>query len=63
MGVAQWVTDGPPPPAPPLKGEGSRTLLRPNMIGSSPYGSTETVEMSRMGLEHVLDKLAAYLAE
>jgi hypothetical protein len=33
------------------------------MIGSSPYGSTETVEMSRMGLEHVLDKLAAYLAE
>ncbi|KKB06916.1 hypothetical protein VE25_20670 [Devosia geojensis] len=27
------------------------------------YGSAKTVEMSRMGLEQVLDKMAAYLAE
>lgn len=27
------------------------------------YVSAKTVEMSRMGLEQVLDKMAAYLAE
>ena len=57
VGVVRWTTDGPPPPAPPLKGEGSRPKLEITLC--APRGFCAGVDRAIQIVELALEKYGA----